>query len=688
MAYSKPGITVEQVISTAVAAARTPLLRAAVIGDVYQVEKQVEAAADYDGTAASLAYPGLKTGATVDQGDGATYPPQVWVQHDGDNYEVTNITGVSVDENSVDLPANLEYVVVKTQTDGAFSNPNGGNYNTFVSSKGNFLGNAVRAGDHVKVGSDLHEIKAVDSSRQLSLRVGPAAAATAQTYTIVRRLEGEVLISYRAARADAAVVSKYLEVDSITELEDLFGEDAVGSDENPLGFAMSLALSASGTVVAGAGTNAEATSSSASWQKALEALERPGVYNIAALTMDTTLQDLVISHVNALSQPERRRERRCYIAREIPETLERDGDGGSRGYVLVDSNILRDGDGSFVTDGVEAGDVIEIDGETYDVAVTPTSETELQVAQDLDFTPNVTTVSTAVGTGDTAIPLTAATGFIAGGGSAIVYDATNGLQEIAYSAVSSGSLTITAGSVIASGAHIAPVLAANELAYGVAEREYSKDEMARNAGAVSRGLANERVTLIGPDKFTFSINGEDEELDAFYAAAIAAGQRSGARVGQPLTNTALPGPTTVNKGSDYFSELQLDEIAGEGWKLFVQDALSAPLYCRDDLTTRQGEGARYSTESDVVARDYAAYTLRRTMRNAVGRTRITPRTIQNVALTINGVINELLSEPFQPFLSLTLSSLEISASNEKKLTAVINATQSSEYSGTDITLVV
>ena len=687
MAYTKPGITVEQIVEAQAAPVQEPQLRPAIIGPVYQVEVK-RTTAQYAGVEISADWEGLKNGAVIDLAD-ARFAPEVYINHDGEDYEVTDNSVVTKTISTITIAANLEHVVSTEETDGRFTG-SAGAFTTFTSEDADFVADEVRVNDYVKTSSDSYKIVSVDSDTGLTTELGPSAASSDETYTIVRKLKGDVLVSYRAARTDAEVVGKYLTADSVDALRDLFGKDAIGDDRNPLGFGMLLALGAGGVAVAGVGINPTATAST-EYQKAVEVLERDNIGFIAPLTMDTGLQDTVIAHVKQQSTVEQRRPRRCYVGRELPEKTAAVV-SGTKGVVFDEmltklySNAV-----NFTTSGVRVGDVLVFGGAEYEI--TAFDADSVTVSRNLAATTPHTTARGAYSSGTTLNISTTTPSAFPQAGQGLILTGTE-LKPVEWTAKSGAGDALTLARAITGGvADGAKIVAFAQSGANFTGINYSihhkntKDQMVEAARAVARSLAHERVTLIGPDKFSFSIGGKDTELDSFYAAACKAGQRAGAGTGQPLIRVGLPGPTGVNKGTDYFKENQLDRIAGAGWQLFVQPAPGAAVVCRDDLTTRQDSGAAFGQESEVVARDIVAYTLRDSLDPLVGRLNVTPRTIASVSLSINAVLNAMVQEPFQPFQSLVLTSLEPSTDEPGRITAVITAVQSDPYTGTDITLI-
>ena len=597
MAYAKPDIKVTQIFTSIAATALTPNLLPALAGEVYQVEKKLEAGT-YTGASATLAYPSKKSGAVIDT---TTYTPSVYIRHGGIDYDVT--TAATIDATDVDLGTNVEYEIQASSSTGAIVSY------AFTDVNALFITNGVAAGDFVKIGANYYEIASVDSETQVTMLVAPGDAAS-QTYTIERRLLGKVYISYRASRTDSAVSGGYLEIGSLSDLQTLFGVNAVATPENPLGYGMFLAYSAGNTRVGGYGVDPTA-SSATEYAAALDIFKTKTVYHLVSLTMNTSYQDLFISHANTMSTAAKKKERRVYIGRDMQDSDV--VDSGANGATNVGGTVFTATGQNFLTT-IKAGDKIKVGSETE-----------------------------------------------------VVISAVTDNENLALETAVTGSLTSQAFTIT---------------------RYYAKDQQVSNAVAVASGIANMRVTLVGPSKVDVDVNGTTTTVDSFYLAAIKAGMQAGNNIGRPLINKSAPGILGVNKGSDYFTEDQLDAIAGSGWQLFVQDAAGAPCYCRDELTTDQSSGPKFGQEIEVIARDYASYTFRDTLRPQIGNFNITEDTLSILRVSLEGAIAALKKLEYKPFSAMSIGKFEASTSNPGRVEASVTATQNDPYTGMDIDFII
>lgn len=99
MAYEVPDVTVEQIFTKQNPTLLAPDLPVVLVGPAYQIEYRTSGG-EYDGTAVSIPYPELKTGAVVD-----TNTVEVLFSTDYGLFEVTNF---SADSDSVDIDASIE----------------------------------------------------------------------------------------------------------------------------------------------------------------------------------------------------------------------------------------------------------------------------------------------------------------------------------------------------------------------------------------------------------------------------------------------------------------------------------------------------------------------------------------------------------------------------------------------------
>jgi len=128
-----------------------------------------------------------------------------------------------------------------------------------------------------------------------------------------------------------------------------------------------------------------------------------------------------------------------------------------------------------------------------------------------------------------------------------------------------------------------------------------------------------------------------------HVAAAVAGQISGEKPEQPLTNLAIGGIERIRYSNDHFSDDNLDTMAEGGTYIVVQDQPTLPVACRHQLTTDTTtvESREVSIQKSV---DFSAKYLRRNLRGVIGRNNITPQFIKTLTTIIKGVGLQLVKK--------------------------------------------
>lgn len=204
----KPGVTVEQVFEEENPTLPVILLSACIVGINRQVLYQQEAG-DYDKTATSYSYPGLKSGAEVD-----TDSVVVHLENSYGTFEISD-TDYTADSDSVDVEANIfvERQVVDISTTGisesivndqsivSGSGVTNAGLRTFEDPGATFQTNDVTVGQRLTImgtGADagVYYIESVDSETQLTVKATPWTGFTSFT--------GDAALDYRVG-ADYSV---------------------------------------------------------------------------------------------------------------------------------------------------------------------------------------------------------------------------------------------------------------------------------------------------------------------------------------------------------------------------------------------------------------------------------------------------------------------------------------------------
>lgn len=430
-----------------------------------------------------------------------------------------------------------------------------------------------------------------------------------------------VHVSYRAVRIDLSArarAPKLLTVGSTTELDTIMP----ASTDNPLGLGMYLALlNANGATISGLGVDAITDDAPygtiEAFTRSAEFLEAFDIYAIAPLTNDGTVAQVFSSHVTAMSEPESRSER-CVVFNHAQPTRKLD-------------TVVASG-----TDGNSVGAL----GTQFDTGI-----------------PNLSSLVQSAGVDPVGtIPATAG----------LFLDIATDGKRYNISAISGSVVTVR--KTFISGENDDGFYATTDLndsplpttlisePYAVRVRGASltrvdgtpdKLAMAETYQALGQSISNRRFRNLVVDQVTVTLNGLDQSIPGFYAAAARVGMMAGLPPQQGFTNYPIVGIKAVKGTSKYFSDKQLSIIAAGGNDVLIQDVDAGPVFSRHQLTTDMSSiETRECSVNRVV--DYSAKFLRQLIRGYIGRYNITQgfiETISQVAqgglayLTGNGILN-------------------------------------------------
>lgn len=450
---------------------------------------------------------------------------------------------------------------------------------------------------------------------------------------------GDVLISYRALRTDLAdSLDVYTDLDS---LEAVFGIGNV-VPENPYAYGVNVALNNTTTDVNATGLRSTFfTDENAAYQSALEFLESEDVYGICPLTQSTTVHQTLDAHVEQQSVSTVGRERIGFINRklstysvEVPtsgigyETTAGTGNGTSAAG--VNTTFKDPTNGNFIGDSVTTAMLIEIaEGGYTEVEgtvagpTTPTAGDAIAAAtpsagygqitlantatisfnsSHVGFTIRITGATNAANNADWVISsVTSSTvAVVVDSGSAMVSE-TNPADTPAFTLVQK-TLTDAQVSYLEGTRHAINSVDSNTQLtfyadptngfYGTLEDvqyritdDLTKSEQATFLAGYATSFANRRLVSVWPDTCYITVSGTATELPGFYLGCALAGLTAGLPSQQGFTNLSLTGFTALDNSNNYFSDTQLDTIAGGGNLIIAQDVAEAPVYCRHQLTT-------------------------------------------------------------------------------------------------------
>lgn len=304
------------------------------------------------------------------------------------------------------------------------------------------------------------------------------------------------------------------------------------------------------------------------------------VYSFVPMTFDRTIQDAVVSHVNAYSTPEVGRWRICWLAAQDEKTrlvYDLKEDGSDYQATITDDTAVSGTQHKLVT--IEGAKFIE-DG------VRPNDTLRINFRLRADGKP--------------------------------IYD------EYVVDRVRTNTTLILTRS-------LATPVSSPVKAQIV--RNFTKSERATNIAYTAGEYNNRRVRMVFPD--TYKYGGVTKQ--GYFAAAGLAGLRSGVVPHQGLTNSEFLGADDLTKVVVEFSADDLNTLAEQGVWIITQEVIGATPYVRHQLTTdtRSLNTAEDSITTNV---DNISYALKNTLTPFIGRYNINN---DNLLAVYAAVVKEL-----------------------------------------------
>lgn len=368
-------------------------------------------------------------------------------------------------------------------------------------------------------------------------------------------------------------------IDSVTDLASVATKLGTIHPDNPLAQGVyDAVLNAQGQYVY---FIAVATNDLAGYNTAIQISEKSDkVYSFVPLTFDRTIQDAVVSHVNAYSTPQVGRWRVAWISVEDKKhntiyDLTEEGanymgtvtdDPGVSG---VQYRLLTVAGAKFIEDGVRPNDSLRLN-------------------------------------------------FRLNSDGKVVYD------EYVVDRVRTNTSLLLTRSLPA---------AINTPVKVQVVRNYTKSERATNIAMIGGEYNNRRVRCVFPDTFKYG----KVTKQGYFAAAGLAGLRSGVVPHQGLTNSEYLGADDLSKVVVEFTQENLNTMAEQGIWILTQEVVGSTPYVRHQLTT-DTRSLNTSEDSITTNVDSISYALKATLAPFIGRFNINP---ENLAVVRAAIVNEL-----------------------------------------------
>lgn len=421
----------------------------------------------------------------------------------------------------------------------------------------------------------------------------------------------DLYIQYRGVRKDVSPLAAepgMLRIDSVTTLEDVLSP--VNSD-NPLAMGLFFAIiNAPGLEVAGVGVDeisaSEPFGTVDAFTRAAEFLEAEEVYVIAPMTHSEDVADIMKAHVETMSGSEQKGERILFVCPEMPvrhvDTVIASGLNG-------ETTATPD---QFVCDVNPTPGLVSAGFDALDLSV----EDDVFIQFEVEGVVRRYSLSSVNG-----VLATVRTTFADDENTDAFYSTTTLSETLIntdWSLKVRGTLLLITGSTLPDKTGIAETVAAKANAH-----------------------LQRRMYYFHPDTVIATVGGTEEILPGFYLCAGAAGMVAKFPPQQGFTNLAMVGYSGVVGSSDYFSNSQLNKIAGGGVYIIVQDTEGAPLVSRHQLSTNVTTiETRELSITKVV--DFCAKVLRTGLRNFIGQFNITQPFLDVLSTAIQGMLSFLV----------------------------------------------
>lgn len=416
-------------------------------------------------------------------------------------------------------------------------------------------------------------------------------------------LFSQVYVNYRALLQTHAN-----DINEITDIEDVVDTLGEISEDNPLALGVWYALrNSNGTAVK---YMAVATDDIDGYSEVLDkATGRQDVYTFVPMTRDTTVQQTVAAHVDAMSTELRNQWRICFF--------------------------------NGTSSSLDA--LIDVD-ETYPIGGTSSYDSSDLLATVTDDPDSTGTQYTLVTWDSSAYP--AGGGFVDMGVRAGDLFRTNYTGDgfggqtyedyIVDAVISNQKLRLKTG----------PTSAINVAKKFSIQKSMTKTEQAVAYGTKAGAFSSRRVYYVWPDVIE---DASGTQISGLYLCAAIAGLISGVVPQQGLTNVAVEGFSAVTRTTDYFGESALNEMASRGVMVIDQDSESAMISPRHEVSTCTTDV--YCRELMVVKNvDSISFHFYNNLKNYIGRANVTPGALTQVRRRILSTVDYLKSAGATPTL--------------------------------------
>ena len=423
----------------------------------------------------------------------------------------------------------------------------------------------------------------IATTEELELKGTLTTTVDTVTYRIY---SGKPYVTYRALRSYLA--SDFVQIRTQKEADGVIGTIDVA---NPLAIAVE-------KVFANASVPFKVlpvvSDDKTGYLKALDLLStNEKVYVIVPLTQNTEIIQAYASHVKAMRMPEKSKWRIMYCNLRMPnnKVVIEDNDGVLSRIAGEDTCCLIDqADGKFGTKNAAIGDYVDI----YD-ALTRTYQFSLMITSILNDSVAVMGLQKYILYKEGYDPMTGPNAILTPQDTAVRYAVTRKLST-----------------------------------YGIAQ------EMVN----VAKSFSNRGVRIVESDEVVTSINGVDYILPGYYLAVAYGALRAGFPPHQGFTTLGISGFKQIRRSNKFFTDDDLDLMAGGGIFVVVQDSVDSLPYCIYQTTTDLTD-LKSKEDSIVATVDFASMYYRDNLKAVLGKFNVNEISQEFVRNVINDVTRKM-----------------------------------------------
>ena len=153
---------------------------------------------------------------------------------------------------------------------------------------------------------------------------------------------------------------------------------------------------------------------------------------------------------------------------------------------------------------------------------------------------------------------------------------------------------------------------------------YTRDEQVEYIAGIAQSFANRRVVLVWPD----TVGAGATTMPGTFLCAAIAGLMAGSLPNQGLTRVSISGFDDLTRSSEYFTETQLNALAGSGVWIVTEDK-DGTVFTRHAVTTSTVD-IQEREEMFTRILDYIAFQLHGILDGYIGRTNVTNKTLESI----------------------------------------------------------